>query len=150
MQPIQKLRARGFVVMRGVLDERETNALRIIARRGRLAWAAEAPSSPSMHRDFARVPAELAQWLTQVVEHYYRTFYLDIDQTTIECNFLKSNGYAPGQSVHRNFLLTRSDQNPMDASVLPGSLLVATQDDPIVYGYGWNHQVAFEPSKTVI
>jgi hypothetical protein len=150
MQPIQKLRARGFVVIRGVVDERETNALRIIARRGRLAWAAEDPSSPSMHRDSARVPAEPAQWLTQVLEHYYRTFYPDIDQTTIEWNFLKSYGNAPDQSVHRNFLLTRSDQNPMDASVLPGSLLVATQDDTIVYGYGWNHQVAFESSKTVI
>ncbi|KAL3657084.1 hypothetical protein V7S43_017997 [Phytophthora oleae] len=52
--------------------------------------------------------------------------------------------------MHRNFAFPIYNPNPVDAAGIPRSLIVATQDDTLVYGYGWNHQVALESNKVTI
>ncbi|KAE9334557.1 hypothetical protein PR003_g13464 [Phytophthora rubi] len=132
------------------MGEDAVNALRIIARRSHLPWEPEDPSSQGVRRDFARVPMIPAELVSIILEHYYRTFSPNASPSAMDWKFLKSYAGAPDEPIHRNFNLSRSSTNPMDAAALPGSLLLATQDDTLIYGFGWNHQVAFESNKTEI
>ncbi|ETP04060.1 hypothetical protein F441_19089 [Phytophthora nicotianae CJ01A1] len=73
-----------------------------------------------------------------------------MDQSKLEWCYLKSYADAPDQPTHRDFAVSRYIIDPMDVASLPSSLLIATQDDTVVYGYSWNHHVAFQSDQVVI
>jgi hypothetical protein len=115
-----------------------------------LTSTAEDPTNPSLRRDVAAVPSIHAMLLSTILQHYYRTFFPNVQPSMLAWNYLKSYAGAPDQPIHRNFASTTSSLDPLDATALPGSLLLATQDDTMIYGFGWNHQVAFQSEKNSI
>ncbi|KAG7388863.1 hypothetical protein PHYPSEUDO_011697 [Phytophthora pseudosyringae] len=52
--------------------------------------------------------------------------------------------------VRRDFAPSEADIHAADLNALPGLLLVATQADTVLYGYGWNSMVAFRSNMHTI
>jgi hypothetical protein len=60
---------------------------------------------------------------------------------------------APGaddQLVHRDFTLVVPGADCANACSVPGSVLIATQDNTFLYGYGWNNQLAMQSYRQII
>ncbi|KAL3672306.1 hypothetical protein V7S43_002964 [Phytophthora oleae] len=104
-------------------------------------------TAPSNQQDGSTLPPVVATVLSSMLPRYYRTFFPDAVGTWF---FSKTRGRTPDQPIHRNFPSSRFAVNPMDVSSVPGSMIIATMDDTIINGYGWNHQVAFQSKRTEI
>jgi len=65
-------------------------------------------------------------------------------------SFLKSSLGGKPQPAHRDFLPISDTVDLYDYSQLPASVIIGSQDDSFIYGYGWNRQVAMEREKEVI
>ncbi|KAG7390837.1 hypothetical protein PHYPSEUDO_006659 [Phytophthora pseudosyringae] len=60
-----------------------------------------------------------------------------------EWSMLRTAAGSRDSPVRRDFAPPEADIHAADLNALPGLLLVAIQDDTVLYGYGWNSMVAF-------
>jgi hypothetical protein len=76
------------------------------------------------------------------------TFFPHTNNT--EWSMLRTAAGARDSPVRRDFAPPEADIHAADLNALPGLLLVATQDDTVLYGYGWNSMVAFRTNAQTI
>jgi hypothetical protein len=88
----------------------------------------------------ARLPAPIYRALEAKFDRHYMTFFAHSLAT--EWTLLRTFAGAAESSVRRDFSPPLPDVHTAELSALPAVLLFATQDDTILYGYGWNRLVA--------
>ncbi|KAL3667535.1 hypothetical protein V7S43_007090 [Phytophthora oleae] len=67
-----------------------------------------------------------------------------------EWSLLKTHAGALDQPVRRDFPPPLPDMNAADVQGVLGVLLLATKDDTVIYGYGWNRLVALHSNVETI
>jgi len=96
----------------------------------------------------ADVPDAVARALSVDLERIYKTFFPVA--TAGDWEFLRTAPGADDQLVHRDFTPVVPGADCANAYSVPGPVLIATQDNTFLYGYGWNNQLAMQSYRQLI
>jgi hypothetical protein len=150
MNARQELLERGYVILYNAVSDETVDNLRAAALHDDLdwndgAWNGEAFDS---QRRQARLPDALSRVLMTTFGHQYMTFFPHA--TATKWSLLRTLAGALDQPVWRDFQAVIAGDGTANLSSLPVSLLVATQNDTVIYGYGWNRIVALRSNAELL
>jgi len=150
MNARQMLQESGYIVLYNVVSEEAVNNLRSVARHEELGWNNGTWNGEAFDpmRPTARLPDALSRQLTVLLRRHYLTFFPHA--TVTEWNFLRTMAGAADQPIRRDFPPPGADNHAANLATVPGLLLVATQDDTVMYGFGWNRRVALRSNREMI
>jgi hypothetical protein len=150
MNARQMLQESGYIVLYNVVSEEAVNNLRSVARHEELGWNNGTWNGEAFDpmRPTARLPDALSRQLTVLLRRHYLTFFPH--PTVTEWSFLRTMAGAADQPIRRDFPPPGADNHAANLATVPGLLLVATQDDTVMYGFGWNRRVALRSNREMI
>lgn len=145
----RNLKANGHVELHRALSGLEANRLRSLARSEDF-WLPDTWDGVLIdeYRSRPALPDDTARDLTVGLEKLIKTFFPVA--TPGEWEFVKTRCGAQDQLVRREYAPVRSGRAALDVCSLPGSVLIALEDNTFLYGYGWNHHVAMQSKRNLI
>jgi hypothetical protein len=146
----QQLMEKGYVVLYKAASDEFVNNIRSVARYDELPWSNGIWDGETV--DTQRTRAVLPDELSRVLSTLFRCHYLMFFplSTANEWSVVKTIAGAPNQPVRRDFPPPQAGVDAMDLTAIPAELLVATQDDTGIHGFGWNRLVAVRSKADAI
>jgi hypothetical protein len=86
--------------------------------------------------------------MSRSLKRFYKTFFRDAQAN--DWRFLKTLAGSDDQPVRRDFPSVVHGGDLMQYTALPGTVMVALENDTYLYAYGWNHQVALKSDRKLI
>jgi hypothetical protein len=148
MQALRKFVSEGKIILRAALSEVLVDEMRSLARHGNFIWTSDWISG--LLEDDARVEADIpdqhARNLTVILWIFIKTLFPEAEAQ--DWQFIKTLAGSTDCIGRREFETDLSQV--MNVCAIPGSILVATENDTFVYGYGWNVSMALTSNKKLI
>ncbi|KAE9295087.1 hypothetical protein PR003_g24105 [Phytophthora rubi] len=94
------------------------------------------------------VPDQDARDMSRLLKRFYRTIFPDA--SAHNWHFIMTPAGTEDQPPRREFLTVPLGADIMDTSALPGSIVVATNDDTCFYAYGWNERFALRSNRKLL
>ncbi|KAG1691048.1 hypothetical protein DVH05_027330 [Phytophthora capsici] len=151
MQAPTQFTKRGFIVLYGAIAEERIDELRSIAHFDEgLNWNSDILDDAVVQEErlHAQVPDEMSLVLTGTLKRFYKTFFPR--SQVQDWQFIKTLAGSKPQPARREFNSTLSQADLMDACAIPGSAMIATQDNTFFYVFGWNHKVALKSNRVLV
>jgi hypothetical protein len=150
MNARQRFANRGYVILFNAVPDEFVDNIRSVARNDGLSWNNGTWDGEAFDtfRTRALFPDSLSRVITTSFRRHYMTFFPDTSAT--EWSVLRTAAGSRDSPIRRDFPVVEADIHAADLNAAPGVLLVATQDDTVLYGYGWNHLVAFRSNAETI
>jgi hypothetical protein len=150
------MNARGRLAQEGTLtffnavSDEFVNNLRSVARHDELPFSNGMWNGEAF--DPLRVKAPLPDSICRVLEVTFERHIMTFFPHTVatEWSALRTIAGAVDSPVRRDFPPPLPDIHAAELSSVPGELLIETQYNTILYGYGWNHLVALRSNLQII
>ncbi|KAE8882129.1 hypothetical protein PF005_g27786 [Phytophthora fragariae] len=149
MQVRERFATKGYVTFYGAVHVDTINSWRSIARQID-GWFEEEVNDMTEEqvRVKAAVPDQDAREMSRLLQRFYRTFFPAA--SAHDWHFNKTPAGTEDQPPRREFLTVPLGADIMDTSALPGSIVVATNDDTCIYAYGWNERLALRSNRKLL
>ncbi|KAE8966334.1 hypothetical protein PR001_g28342 [Phytophthora rubi] len=149
MQVREIFATKSYVIFDGAVHDNMINVWRSIARQTD-GWFDEEVNDMTEEqvRVKAAVPDQDAREMSRLLKRFYRTFFPTA--SAHNWHFNKTPADTEDQPPRREFLTVPLGADIMDTSALPGSIVVATNDDTCFYAYGWNERLALRSTRRLL
>jgi hypothetical protein len=149
MQVRERFATKGYVIFYAAVHNDTINAWRSIARQAD-DWFSDEVNDMIWEeaRVKAAVPDQEARGMSRLLKRFYRTFFPTA--RAHDWHFIKTPAGTEDQPARREFLTVPPGADIMDTSALPGSMVVATEDDTCFYAYGWNERYALRSNRELL
>ncbi|KAE8976253.1 hypothetical protein PR002_g25362 [Phytophthora rubi] len=94
------------------------------------------------------VPDQDARGMSRLLKRFYRTIFPDA--SAHNWHLIMSPAGTEDQPPRSEFLTVPLGADIMDTSALPGSIVVATNDDTCYNVYGWNERLALRSNRRLL
>ncbi|KAE8897989.1 hypothetical protein PF005_g14784 [Phytophthora fragariae] len=94
------------------------------------------------------VPDQDARGMSRLLKRFYRTIFPDA--SAHNWHLIMSPAGTEDQPPRSEFLTVPLGADIMDTSALPGSIVVATNDDTCYNVYGWNERFALRSNRRLL
>jgi hypothetical protein len=151
MQAPLNFAKRGFIVLYRALPEARINELRHLASfDDNLDWSTGILYDEVEEEDRlqALVPDETSRSLSATLKRFYKMFFPR--SQCQEWRFIKTLAGSNPQPLRREFESAASEADLLDACAIPGSVMIATEDNTFLYAFGWNHKLALKSNRVLI
>jgi hypothetical protein len=149
MQIHQTFASKGVIIFYKAVSEGYIDEWRRLARRADI-WFSDVLDD--VVEDEGRlqsvVPDQDARDMTSSLKRFYKTFFPDAQAN--DWRFLKTLAGSEDQPVRRDFPSMERGEDLMNYGALPGTVMVALEDDTYLYAYGWNRQAAHRSERKLI
>ncbi|KAE8970895.1 hypothetical protein PR001_g27066 [Phytophthora rubi] len=156
----ERFATKGYVVFYGAVHDDTINVWRSIARQTD-GWFYDEMNDgffgffddeANMTEERVRVkvvlPDQDARGMSRLLKRFYRTIFPDA--SAHNWHLIMTPAGTEDQPPRREFLTVPLGADIMDTSALPGSIVVATNDDTCFYAYGWNERFALRSNRKLL
>jgi hypothetical protein len=149
MQVRERFATNGYVIFYGAVHEDTINSWRTIARQTE-DWFDDEVNDMIWEevRVKAAVPDQEARDMSRLLKRFYRSLFPTA--SAHDWHFIKTPPDTEDQPPRREFLTVPAGADIMDTSALPGSIVVATNNDTCFYAYGWNERYALQSNRRLL